>query len=77
MFEDVFHSLARPEHGINSEFAHFVNEHHKIMAETFAERFVDHRNISLAAKAIPEFAFHHGRLAHLCLFCKGGVRCSW
>jgi len=28
---------------LNSEFAHFVNEHHDVMTEDFAERFVDHR----------------------------------
>jgi hypothetical protein len=51
---------ARPKHRINTEFAHFVNEHHKVMTENLAERFVDHSNVSLAAEAISEFPLHHG-----------------
>ena len=38
-----------PEQGFNSEFAHFVDEHNKVMTEHFAKRLVDHRNVSLAA----------------------------
>jgi hypothetical protein len=30
-------SLARPEHGINAEIAHFVNEHNKVMTKNFAD----------------------------------------
>ena len=37
-----------------------MNEHDKVMTENFAERFVDHRNVSLAAKGISERALHHG-----------------
>ncbi len=29
------------------------------MTENFAERFVDHRNASLTAKAVSEFTLHH------------------
>jgi hypothetical protein len=36
-----------------------VNEHHKVMTENLAERFVDHRHIGLAAKAVSELALHH------------------
>jgi len=37
-----------------------MDEYHKVMTENFAERFVDHRNIGLAAKAISELTLHHG-----------------
>jgi uncharacterized repeat protein (TIGR03803 family) len=37
--------MARPEHRINPEFAHFVNEYDKVMTENFGKRFVDHRHI--------------------------------
>src|SRR5579863_2295417 len=52
-------SAAMPKHWVNSEFAHFVNEHDKVMTENFAERFIDHRNVGLASQAVAEFPFHH------------------
>jgi hypothetical protein len=30
-----------PEHRINTEFTHFVNEHDKVMTENLAKRFVN------------------------------------
>jgi hypothetical protein len=51
----------RPEYGVNTKFAHFVNEHDKVMTKDFAERFVDHRNVSLAAKAISELPWSRGK----------------
>src|ERR1039457_5991521 len=36
-----------------------MDEHHKVMTEHLTERFVDHRNIGLAAKGVPEFTLHH------------------
>jgi hypothetical protein len=48
-----------PEKNILPDFAHFVDEYDKVMAENFAERLVDHRNIGLATQAVSELAFHH------------------
>jgi hypothetical protein len=42
----------RPEHRLDSEFAHFVNEYHKVMTENFAERFFGHRDIRFASQSI-------------------------
>jgi hypothetical protein len=39
-----YSALSRPEHRINAEFAHFVDEYDKVMTENFAECFVDHRH---------------------------------
>src|ERR1700734_3786615 len=50
---------SRPKYGVNSEFAHFVNENDKVMTENFAERFVDHRNVGLRPKRVSELTFHH------------------
>src|ERR1039458_6104926 len=36
-----------------------MDEYHKVMTENLAERFVDHRNISLAPQTIAELALHH------------------
>jgi hypothetical protein len=49
--------MLRPENWINAEFANFVDEHDKVMTENFAERFIDHRNISLARRLSPNFRF--------------------
>lgn len=37
-----------------------MNEHHKVMTEHLAKRFVDHRGIGLAPDLITEFPFEHG-----------------
>jgi hypothetical protein len=42
---------------------HFVNEHHKVMTENLTKRFVDHRNVRLAAKRVSELAFHRAKSA--------------
>jgi hypothetical protein len=39
---------------------HFVNEHHKVMTQNLTKRFVDHRDICVAANRVFELAFHHG-----------------
>ena len=52
---------ARPEHRINSQFVHFVNQDNEIVAEYLAQSLVDHRNVRLAAKAIAEFPLHHAK----------------
>jgi hypothetical protein len=36
-----------------------MNKHDKVMTENFAERFVDHRNVSLATQAVAKLALHH------------------
>jgi hypothetical protein len=48
-----------PKNRINPKFTHFVNDHNKVMTENFTKRFVDHRNIGLAAKRMAKLAFHH------------------
>ena len=53
-------SRALPKNGVNSEFVHFVNQDNEVVAEHFAQRLVDHRNVRLAAKPVSEFPFHHG-----------------
>jgi len=37
-----------------------VNKNDKVMTQHFTKRFVDHRNVGLAAKTVSEFALHHG-----------------
>jgi hypothetical protein len=45
---------AWPEHGIDTEFAHFANENDKVMTQDFTKRFIGHRNIGFASRAISE-----------------------
>src|ERR1039457_5607853 len=59
-FSRLNNRSARPEYGVNAEFAHFVNEHHKVMTKNFAERFVNHRHVGFAAERISKFPLHHG-----------------
>jgi hypothetical protein len=48
-----------PEHRVNAKFVHFVDEHDQIMTEHFAQSFVHHRNIGLAAERVAKLPFHH------------------
>src|SRR2546428_13932867 len=50
-----------PKHRLNSKFVHFVNQHHKVVAEHLTQRLVDHRNLSLASQRISKLAFDHAK----------------
>src|SRR5258708_38271832 len=51
--------LASPEFWLNPQFAHFLNQDTDIVAENFAERFVTHRDVRLAANVVPELRLNH------------------
>ena len=57
--------LAVPEHRVDAEFVHFVDEHHQIMTEHLAKRFVDHRGVGLTAQRVSEFSLHQIGRAHV------------
>jgi hypothetical protein len=48
-----------PEHWVNAEFVHFVDEHYEVMTEHLTQRFVDHRHVGLTAKRVAKFTLHH------------------
>src|SRR6185437_5485645 len=48
-----------PKDGVDTQLAHFVDEHHEVMTKHLAKRFVDHRNIRLAAERIAKLPLHH------------------
>jgi len=48
-----------PKYRVNSQFVHFVDQHHEIVTEHFAQRLVNHRNVRLAPQPVSEFPFDH------------------
>jgi hypothetical protein len=50
-----------PEHRLNPEFVHFVDEHYKVMTENFTKRFVEQSGIGLAPERVAKLAlqFQH------------------
>ena len=50
---------ASSKHRVDSELVHFVDKNHQVMTEHLTKRFVDHRNIGLAAQPVAELPLHH------------------
>ena len=48
----------RPEDRLDILLIHFVDEHHEVVAEDFAQDFIVHRGLCSAAKRTPEQTFH-------------------
>ncbi len=53
----------RPEFRLDSELVHFLNQHADIVAEDFADHFVLHRHVRLAANVVAELGFQHAERA--------------
>ena len=61
VFEVVLFNTARPKHGVDTKFTHFVNEYDEVMTKHFTKRFIHHRGIGLAAQRVSELALHHAK----------------
>ena len=48
---------AVPEYGVDSESVHFMDEHHEVMTENFAQRFVDTSGVALLRTESPNLRF--------------------
>jgi len=45
VFEVVLFNTARPKHGVDTKFTHFVNEYDEVMTKHFTKRFIHHRGL--------------------------------
>ena len=48
-----------PERSVDSKFVGFLDQATNVVADDFAENFIDHRHIGLAANVIAELRFDH------------------
>ena len=48
-----------PEHRVNSQFVHFVDEDNKIVTQDFTERFIQHGGIGLAPQSVSKLPLNH------------------